>query len=47
MDTVKLLPEKVEVAILTKVPVTYNYALLDPYAEQQSMTPNFHILTTD
>lgn len=47
MDTVKLLPEKVEVAVLTKVPVTYNYALLDPYAEQQSMTPKFHIVTTD
>ncbi|CCW64058.1 unnamed protein product [Phytomonas sp. EM1] len=47
MDNVKLSMERVEVAVLRKVPAPTEQRLLDPYREHVSMVPNFHIMTSE
>lgn len=45
MDTVKLAPNRVEVAVLRKVPAPPEQRLLQPYAASVKSVPEFHILT--
>ncbi|KAH9597981.1 Proteasome alpha-subunit [Trypanosoma melophagium] len=47
MDTVKLLPEGLEVAVLQRVPAPATQKLLDPYGSLPKKVPEFKILTSE
>ncbi|KEG07436.1 putative proteasome alpha 3 subunit [Trypanosoma grayi] len=47
MDTVKLLPERLELAVLHKVPTPATQRLLSPYSALPNTVPEFKILTSD